>query len=105
MFEDLLDYLRKGQIKYTSTMSDLVLLTMDRVKIFVESCIRSGSAEYDAKLFEQLVAHIAKITPDNGAKHEKLLGDAVLLLDPSPGCGGRGRNWTARSRKPNLHAQ
>ena len=30
--EDLLDFLRKGQIKYTSTMSDLVLLTMDQGK-------------------------------------------------------------------------
>jgi chemotaxis protein histidine kinase CheA len=46
--EDLLDYLRKGQINYTSNMSDLVLLSMDRVKIFVQSCFRSGTAEYDA---------------------------------------------------------
>jgi hypothetical protein len=83
--EDLLDYLRKGQITYTSTMSDLVLLTMDRVKIFVESCIRSGSAEYDAQLYTKLVEQISKITPENGALHEKLLTDAVVLLDPSLG--------------------
>lgn len=81
--EDLLDFLRKGQINYTSTMSDLVLLTMDRVKIFVESCIKSGSAEYDAELYKHLVNHIAKINPDNGDTHEKLLSEAVLLLDPS----------------------
>lgn len=81
--EDLLDFLRKGQIKYTSTMSDLVLLTMDRVKVFVESCIRSGSAEYDAELYGHLVNHISKISPDNSTDHEKLLTEAVLLLDPS----------------------
>ncbi|GAA0858691.1 HD domain-containing phosphohydrolase [Aliiglaciecola litoralis] len=81
--EDLLDYLRKGQIKYTSTMSDLVLLTMDRVKIFVESCFKNGSAEYDPELFKLLVNHVSKINTDNGEIHEKLLADAVLLLDPS----------------------
>lgn len=83
--EDLLDYLRKSQITYTSTMSDLVLLTMDRVKIFVESCIRSGSAEYDAKLYANLVEQISKITPENGSLHEKFLTEAVVLLDPSLG--------------------
>ena len=81
--EDLLDFLRKGQIKYTSTMSDLVLLTMDRVKSFVESCISSGTAQYDGDLHEKLVLAIARIKPDNGAQHEKLLADAVLLLDPT----------------------
>ncbi|MCV2884433.1 HD domain-containing protein [Aestuariibacter sp. AA17] len=80
--EDLLDYLRKGQLNYTSTMSDLVLLTMDRVKTFVEACIQNGSAEYDDELFGHLVNHISKIKPDNADNHEKLLADAVLLLDP-----------------------
>ena len=81
--EDLLDYLRKGQIEYTSNMSDLVLLTMDRVKIFVQSCITSGSAEYDEALFSQLVTQIKRISPDNSQQHDKLLAEAVLLLDPT----------------------
>ncbi|MFT4994621.1 MAG: HD-GYP domain-containing protein (c-di-GMP phosphodiesterase class II) [Paraglaciecola sp.] len=80
--EDLLDFLRKGQITYTSNMSDLVLLTMDRVKIFVESCITNGQAEYDQELFNHLVTQIARISPDNNKQHEKLLTEAVLLLDP-----------------------
>ncbi|MCC2617327.1 HD domain-containing protein [Aestuariibacter halophilus] len=80
--EDLLDFLRKGQIQYTSTMSDLVLLTMDRVKLFVESCIKSGEAQYDEALYTQLVTHISRITPENVSQHEKLLAEAVLLLDP-----------------------
>lgn len=81
--EDLLDFLRQGKIRYTSTMSDLVLLTLDRVKIFVESCISSGTAEYDDQLFKHLVQHISRITPDNGPLHEKLLAESVLLLDPT----------------------
>lgn len=81
--EDLLDFLRKGQIQYTSNMSDLVLLIMDRVKVFVQSCIQTGQAEYDKVLFEQLVEAIKRITPDNSEQHEQLLTKAVLLLDPS----------------------
>ena len=81
--EDLLDYMRKGQIRYTSNMSDLVLLTMDRVKIFVQSCIASGHAQYDEQLFNQLITQIKRISIDNSEQHEKLLAEAVLLLNPS----------------------
>ncbi|GAC17453.1 HD domain-containing phosphohydrolase [Paraglaciecola arctica] len=81
--EDLLDYLRKGQIKYTSNMSDLVLLIMDKIKVFVQNCIQTGQAEYDDELFKQLVAAIVRITPENGVHHEQLLAKAILLLDPS----------------------
>ncbi|MEO9946859.1 MAG: HD domain-containing phosphohydrolase [Paraglaciecola sp.] len=81
--EDLLDYLRKGQIQYTSNMSDLVLLIMDKVKIFVQSCIQTGQAEYDKDMYERLVAAIICITPDNSNDHEQLLAKAVLILDPS----------------------
>ncbi|ALS97078.1 HD domain-containing phosphohydrolase [Lacimicrobium alkaliphilum] len=81
--EDLLDYLRKGQIKYTSTMSDLVLLTMDRVKLFVEACSQAGQAKYDAELYKLLAKQLSRIKPENGPEHEKLLTESVLLLDPS----------------------
>jgi len=81
--EDLLDYLRKGQVMYTSTMSDLVLLTMDRVKAFVEAVMAEGKAEYDDTLHQQLVMAISRITPDNGDEHEKRLTEAVLLLNPA----------------------
>lgn len=81
--EDLLDYLRKGQIQYTSNMSDLVLLIMDKVKVFVQSCIQTGQAEYDKAMFERLVEAIKRITPENGTAHEQLLAKAVLILDPS----------------------
>lgn len=81
--EDLLDFLRKGEINYTSTMSDLVLLSLDRVKLFVESCIKSGEAEYDDIMLGKLVKHIGFINPNNAKDHEKWLAESVLLLDPS----------------------
>ena len=98
--EDLLDYLRKGQIEYTSNMSDLVLLSMDRVKIFVESCIQNGKAEYDASLFNLLILQISKISPTNGAEHEKILSEAVLLLDPSLDVRAFANTESAENHRP-----
>jgi len=81
--EDLLDHLRKGKVVYTSIMSDLVLLSMDKVKSFTETAINHGEAQYDEVLHEKLGEQINKITQDNAWEHESLLARAVLLLDPT----------------------
>ncbi|MBD3586218.1 HD domain-containing protein [Salinimonas sp. HHU 13199] len=81
--EDLLDFLRKGQVQYTSTMSDLVLLTMDRVKVFVQDVMNQGKTQYDEDLHHKLVLAVSRIRPDNQADHERLLHEAVLLLNPA----------------------
>jgi hypothetical protein len=83
--EDLLDYLRKGQIKYTSNMSNLVLLIMNKVKVFMQSGIQTEQAEYDKQMFERLVEAIKRISPENNVDQEQLLACAVLILDPSLG--------------------
>ncbi|MDT0629053.1 HD domain-containing phosphohydrolase [Alteromonas sp. W364] len=81
--EDLLDLLRKGEIDYTSNMSDLVLLLMDKVKVFVESCMKNGYAEYDEKLNNAVIDVISKINPTNQNRHEFLFANAVNLIDPT----------------------
>lgn len=83
--EDLLDFLRKGQLSYTSTMSDLVLLAMDKVKVFVSTCFNSGFAEYDADLINKLIEKVSEISPQNVDSHEKLLSEAVYILNPNIG--------------------
>lgn len=81
--EDLLDYLRKGQMEYSSLLSDLVLLSMDVVKRFVESIMKAGQAEYDPELETALVSAIEQITPENQAEHELKLINAVKVLNPN----------------------
>jgi HD-GYP domain-containing protein (c-di-GMP phosphodiesterase class II) len=81
--EDLLDMLRKGQIAYTSNMSDLVLIAMDRVKTFVNDCMSKGKAEYNQDANDKVVETIQLITPDNASKHDELLNTATAYLDPS----------------------
>jgi HD-GYP domain-containing protein (c-di-GMP phosphodiesterase class II) len=81
--EDLLDMLRKGQINYTSNMSDLVLIAMDRVKTFVNDCMLKGKAEYHQEANDKVVETIKLITPENASKHDELLNTATSFLDPS----------------------
>ncbi len=100
--EDLLDFLRKGQIAYTSTMSDLVLLTMDKVKAFVEGIMRQGSAEFDEIFNGDLVDAIAQITPDNSADHERLLVNAVRILNPDFDGGDCHDNENSATKAPKL---
>jgi HD-GYP domain-containing protein (c-di-GMP phosphodiesterase class II) len=80
--EDLLDYLRKGQMEYSSLLSDLVLETMDIVKRFVEAIMKSGQADHDPEFNGKLVDAIKQISPDNQAEHERKLIDAVKLVKP-----------------------
>ena len=95
--EDLLDYLRKGQTQYTSDMSDLILLIIDKVKIFVQSAMQTGQAEYDQEMFKRLVEAIKHITPENDADHEQLLVKAVSILDPSLDLGNTEQNMAPPS--------
>jgi HD-GYP domain-containing protein (c-di-GMP phosphodiesterase class II) len=95
--EDLLDYLRKGQTQYTSDMSDLILLIIDKVKIFVQSAMQTGQAEYDQEMFKRLVEAIKHITPENDADHEKLLVKAVSILNPSLNLGNEEQNMAPPS--------
>ena len=80
--EDLLDYLRKGQMVYSSLLSDLVLLTMDIVKNFAENILHNGEAEYDPELEKQLVSAIQEIKPDCHDEHDVKLIIAVKVLNP-----------------------
>ena len=95
--ENLLDYLRKGQTQYTSDMSDLILLIIDKVKIFVQSAMQTGQAEYDQEMFKRLVEAIKHITPENDADHEQLLVKAVSILNPSLDLGNTEQNMAPPS--------
>lgn len=81
--EDLLDHLRKGNVLYTSIMSDFVLLSMDKVKLFTETAIANQQVEYDENLYKQIGEVINQISANNPLQHDNLLAQAILLLDPS----------------------
>jgi HD-GYP domain-containing protein (c-di-GMP phosphodiesterase class II) len=82
--EDILDYIRKGKIKYSSICSDLLLLILDRVHVFIAECNRDGETEYDNVLFDQLCALISKVLPEaNEIQNNQYLTSSISLLDPN----------------------
>lgn len=78
--EDILDLLRKGEARYTSVLSDLVLKLMDRVTIFVTDCIKHGRAEYDKEALDATIEVIKTINAENANEHERLLQKAINCL-------------------------
>jgi chemotaxis protein histidine kinase CheA len=78
--EDLLDMLRKGQIMYTSNMSDVVLQSMDQVKQFVKMCIQDGKTEYDDELLHNVIILIKDIAPNQNAENEVILTQAAATF-------------------------
>jgi response regulator RpfG family c-di-GMP phosphodiesterase len=79
--EDILDLLRKGEITYTSMLSDLVLKLMDAVTHFVSDCIKNGKAQYDKAAIDATIAVIKTIGAHNTQNHERLLQNAVNCLN------------------------
>jgi chemotaxis protein histidine kinase CheA len=78
--EDLLDMLRKGQIMYTSNMSDVVLQSMDQVKQFVKMCIQNGKTEYDDELLHNVIILVKDIVPNQHAENELILAQTAATL-------------------------
>lgn len=78
--EDILDMLRKGELPYSSLMSDLVLLLLDKVSVFVDTCIKDGQVEYDDVAIENTIVVIKQLTPHNVEEHDGLFQDAISAL-------------------------
>ncbi|MGQ8365299.1 HD domain-containing phosphohydrolase [Glaciecola sp. 1036] len=78
--EDILDLMRKGEADYSSQLSDLVLKLLDTVSKFVETCISTGSAEYDKEAIDATIEVIKQINGGNREDHEQLLKKALNKL-------------------------
>ncbi len=78
--EDILDLLRKGEIQFSSLLSDLVLQLLDVVQGFVNDCIDNGRAEYDKASIDKTIDVIKHVNGENSSKHNNLLKQAIITL-------------------------
>ncbi|MFK5892388.1 MAG: HD domain-containing phosphohydrolase [Pseudomonadota bacterium] len=82
--EDILDYIRNGKIHYSSLCSDLLLLVIDQVQMFISDCYQQGKTEYNFELFEQYCILISKVQADaSELQNNQYLASVVHLLDPN----------------------
>lgn len=78
--EDILDMFRKGELQYSSTMSDLVLILMDNVISFVDDCMHNGKAEYNQQALNATISIIEQFNASNMDVHENLFEQAMAAM-------------------------
>ncbi|CUS48514.1 MAG: HD-GYP domain [Idiomarinaceae bacterium HL-53] len=81
--EDCLSLLRDGKLKFTSVLSDLLLLSLEKVNAFIKECNQTGEFQYDEQQLHRVEALLAKISAKNAEQHEQIIRTALLTLEPS----------------------
>lgn len=81
--EELLALMRAGSLAYTPTLSDLLLLVLDRVRRFVDAFRSDGFIEYDASAEQSLSGRIAGLGAVDEPRRDALAAAIIRELDPS----------------------
>jgi len=100
--EDILDMFRNGEIQYSSAMSDLVLLLLDKVITFVDSCISKGQAKYNKKALENTLGIIKQFNARNSDVHESLFEQVIVAIS---GHAPAVAHKTSDEVKPSAHIE
>lgn len=81
--EDVLDAIRNRTIGYDGTLSDVILLAMDKTKQLVQARIHKMTPPYSDSQLKDLSLQISKIAAVNDAKRTQAIEAAIVALDPS----------------------
>src|SRR5690554_4220772 len=81
--EDCLSLLRDGKIRFNSVLSDLLLLSLEKVNGYIRECQVQGAFSYDKQQLERVQVLLTNIHADNPEQHEHIIRSALLTLDPS----------------------
>ncbi|AFV00942.1 HD domain-containing phosphohydrolase [Simiduia agarivorans] len=80
--EDILEPLRKGQIRYNDLLSDLILAAMDHTHQWVQSRLAGNPDLIMPDTMQQLCADISAIALASESDRPGLIGKVLPLLDP-----------------------
>ncbi len=81
--ENTLSLLRDGKIVFNAILSDLLLLSLEKVNGFIHECHTQGSFYYDKPQLERVEGLLAQIQADNPQQHEQIISSALLTLEPN----------------------
>lgn len=81
--EDLLGFMRRGSLAYSPTLSDLLLLVLDRVRSFVEEYRATGSLQYDPHQVDALGRAISELGEMPGEQVDAGAAGIIRQIDPS----------------------
>src|SRR5690554_2697646 len=63
--EDSLGLLRDSALSYTPVLSDLLLLSLERVNGFIRECHEKGEFHYDSQQLQRVEALLVRLTANN----------------------------------------
>ncbi len=81
--EDLLDYIRKGHLKYDSILCDVILLSLDKTKQMVEARLDEKESPLSNETIKKICENISLVVDSSEEEKIELINDILLLLDPS----------------------
>lgn len=80
--EDILEPLRRSEIRYDDLLSDLILAAMDHTHQWVESRLGGKPDEMEVSVMTRLCRSISSIAAHDGEERARLIGQIMPLLDP-----------------------
>ncbi|MBD1558298.1 HD domain-containing protein [Vibrio sp. S9_S30] len=81
--EDLLDYIRRGHLKYDSILCDVILLSLDKTKQMVEARLDEKESPLAEEVLNKICEDISLVADVSSERQVALINDVLLLLDPS----------------------
>ncbi|PKF76510.1 phosphohydrolase [Vibrio sp. vnigr-6D03] len=81
--EDLLDYIRKGHLKYDSILCDVILLSLDKTKQMVEARLDEKESPLAEDILNKICEDISLVADVSPERQVVLINDVLLLLDPT----------------------
>ncbi|MDP2570642.1 HD domain-containing phosphohydrolase [Vibrio penaeicida] len=81
--EDLLDYIRKGHLKYDSILCDVILLSLDKTKQMVEARLDEKESPLAEDILNKICEDISLVADVSPERQVALINDVLLLLDPT----------------------
>ncbi len=81
--EDILFLVKTVKISYSTSISDLILLSLDLTKLLLTQRISLNSYRYAPNDYQQVCDALYKITNSHDDNRESSVFEAILLLDPN----------------------
>lgn len=81
--EDVLDGVRRHSLPYDASLSDVIMLTMDKTKLMVEARIAREPQPMNSDDMNHLCQQISRIAEVNAADRNRIVRDVLSHLDPS----------------------
>jgi len=81
--EDVVYLIKSVRISYSTSISDLILLNLDLIKLLLSQRINLKSYSYNQDNYQKICDALYKITSAHEDNREARVFDAILLLDPN----------------------